>query len=176
MGYGSRAFLAGGLGFAVSFLVACGGGNGLLTSNQASSLNNQLGSVSSAVAAGQCGAATSAAQAFSNQVKNLPSTVSTTLVQNLAQGAGTVGDLAARDCQSSSSSSSTSSSTTSPTTTTTTTTSTTTSSPTTTTSSPTTTNPTTSSTATNPPPTGTSQTSSNGGTGLGGTGTGGNGR
>jgi len=46
MGNGSRAFLAGGLGFAVSFLVACGGGNGLLTSGQAGNLNSQLASIS----------------------------------------------------------------------------------------------------------------------------------
>ena len=49
MGYAPRALLAGGLGFAVSFLVACGGGSGLLSADQASSLNGQLDQVSSAV-------------------------------------------------------------------------------------------------------------------------------
>src|ERR1700749_2530094 len=111
MGIGSRATLAVSLGFAVSFVVACGGGNGLLSSNEARSLNAQRDSVSSAVSAGKCDAATSAARAFSNQVAALPAKVSTTLVQNLGQGAATVGALGAKDCQSSSSSSSTSSST-----------------------------------------------------------------
>ncbi len=174
MGYGSRAILAGGLGFAVSFVVACGSGNGLLTSDQANGLNNQLASVSSAVQAGRCGAASSAAVAFSNAVANLPRTVNTTLLQNLADGATTVGRLAPRDCQKASRTSSTSSSTTPTSTSTSTTTSTTTSSPTTTTSSSTTTSPT-STTATNPPPTSTSSTSSNGGAGIGGINTQGNG-
>ena len=35
MRFGSRAFLAGGLGFAVAFVVACGGSNGLLSGDQA---------------------------------------------------------------------------------------------------------------------------------------------
>jgi len=168
MGYGYRAFLAGGLGFAVSFVVACGGGNGLLTGDQASTLNNQLASVSSAVAAGQCGAATSAATAFSNEIENLPSTVNTTLVQDLARGATTVGDLAAKDCQNPHQSSSTSS--TSPTTTTS---STTTTPPTTTPTSSISSSTTSSSsgTATNPTSASTSSTTSNGGVGVGGTNT-----
>src|ERR1035441_9851797 len=84
MGYGSRAFLAGGLGFAVSFVVACGGGNGLLSGNQAADLSNQLNTLSSAVASFQCSGAQAAARSFSNSVANLPSTVNTTLAQNLS--------------------------------------------------------------------------------------------
>ncbi len=134
--HGARAFLAGSLGFAVAFVVACGGGTGLLTSNQANTLNNQLSSVSAAVSAHRCDQATAAAQRFSNVVAGLPNDVNTTLIQNLGQGAATVSALAARDC---SSTSSTSSSTTSSSTTTTTTSTpaTTTSSTTTTTKSPT---------------------------------------
>lgn len=172
MGHGSRAFLAGGLGFAVAFVVACGGQNGLLTGNQASNLNGALTSVSSAVAAGQCGAATSAATDFNNQVAALPRNVNTTLIQNLGQGAATLRDAAATDCQSSSSSSSSSTSKSSS------------SSSSSSTSSPTTTNPTSSTspsstsstpssssssgTATNSPGTSTN-TTSNGGAGIGGT-------
>jgi hypothetical protein len=166
MGIGSRAFLSGGLGFAVSFLVACGGGNGLLSANQASNLNGQLDSVSSAVNSGQCGAAATASQSFSNQVASLPSTINTTLVQNLGQAAATVSQLAAKDCQSATTSSSTSSSTpTASSTTTTTTTSTTTTAPTTPTSS-STSSTSTSTTVTNPTSTSSSSTS-NGGTGFG---------
>lgn len=173
MGIGSRATLAASLGFAVSFVVACGGGNGLLSSDQSSSLNAQLDSVSSAVAAGKCGAATSAARAFSNQVANLPPKVNTTLVQNLGQGAATVGELAAKDCQNSTTSSSTSTST--PTTTETVTTTTTATNPTTTTSSSTSTSTTTATNPTSPSTTPTNGGGGNGGAGFGGTGTGGNG-
>ncbi len=90
MRYRSRAFLAGILGFTVAFVVACGGGNGLLSANQASNLNGQLSSVSAAVAAGDCSAAAAAALQFSNQVGALPSGVNTTLIENLGQGAATI--------------------------------------------------------------------------------------
>ena len=63
MRYALRATIAGGLGFAVSFLVACGGGGGLLSGNQASSLNSQLDQVTSALDSGNCGAVTSATAA-----------------------------------------------------------------------------------------------------------------
>lgn len=152
--HGARAFLAGSLGFAVAFVVACGGGNGLLSSNQANTLNNQLSSVSAAVSAHKCGQAAAASQRFSNVVAGLPNDVNTTLIQNLGQGAATVSALAAHDCSSSSSSSSSSTSSS---------TSTTTSSPTTTTSSSTTTKQSQTTTATNPGGTG---TTSNGGAGL----------
>ena len=51
MGFGSRAFLAGGLGFAAAFAVACGSSNGLLSADQNNSLTSQLNSVSAAVSA-----------------------------------------------------------------------------------------------------------------------------
>src|ERR1700694_1988201 len=144
MGYAPRALLAGGLGFAVSFLVACGGGSGLLSTTQADTLNSQLDQVASAVSAGQCGAAANAVTTFSNAVINLPPSVSGTLTRNLEQAASTVAQLAAKDCQnpttsttSSSTSTSTSTSTTSTPTTTTTT-----STPTTTTTTSSTTSPT----------------------------------
>lgn len=177
MGYGSRAFLAGGLGFAVAFVVACGGQNGLLSGNQASNLDAQLNSISSAIDSGQCGAAANAAQSFGNQIAALPSNVNKTLVQNLGQGAATVSQLAARDCQSSSTSTSTSSSSTSSTSSTTTTPTTSTTSSSTSTSS----SPSSSTTATNSTGSGTTTTSNNGGAGIsltttgnGGTGAGGN--
>lgn len=171
MGLRSRAFLAGGLGFAAAFVVACGSSNGLLTADQSSTLSNRLDAVSAAVNSGNCSAATSAANAFNTVVGDLPPSVSTKLVQNLGDGAQTVKQLAAKDCTSASTSTSTSTSTSSTTTTqpTSTTTTTVTNTPTTNSS----TAPQTS-TATNPALPGTS-TTTNGGASLGGTGTSGNG-
>jgi hypothetical protein len=100
MHYAPQALLAGGLGFAVSFLVACGGGSGLLTADQANNLNSQLDQVSSALDAGQCDAAASAAAGLRNAVENLPASINSTLVSNLKQGASTVGDLATTECHS----------------------------------------------------------------------------
>jgi hypothetical protein len=120
MGYAPRALLAGGLGFAVSFLVACGGGSGLLSTNQADTLNSQLDQVASAVSAGQCGAAANALTTFSNAVINLPPSVSGTLTRNLEQGASTVAQLAAKDCQNTTTSTTSSSTSTSTSTSTTT--------------------------------------------------------
>ena len=63
MGFGSRAFLAGGLGFAAAFVVACGGSNGLLSADQSSTLSNRLDAVSAAVSSGNCAAARNASAA-----------------------------------------------------------------------------------------------------------------
>jgi hypothetical protein len=169
MGLRSRAFLAGGLGFAAAFVVACGGSNGLLTADESSTLSSRLDAVSAAVDSGNCSAATNAANAFNTAVGNLPSSVKTTLVQNLGDGAQTVRQLAAKDCASASKSSSTSSSSTTSTQPTSTTTTTVTNTPTTNSSTATQTG-----TATNGRPPGTS-TTTNGGASLGGTGTSGNG-
>ena len=78
MGFAPRALLAGGLGFAVAFLAACGGGSGLLSAGQANDLNNSLDQLSNAVGSGQCGAAADAVTTFSNAVVNLPPSVSST--------------------------------------------------------------------------------------------------
>src|SRR2546421_597261 len=108
MRFAPRALLAGGLGFAVAFLLACGGGAGLLTSGDSSNLNSQLDAVSSAVDAGHCGGAISAVAALSNNIANLPRSVSRALRANLEQGASTVSVLAQRDCSTSSTTGSTS--------------------------------------------------------------------
>jgi len=171
MGLRSRAFLAGGLGFAAAFVVACGGSNGLLTSGQANTLSTRLDALSAAVNSGNCSAANSAANAFNDAVGHLPPSVSTKLVQNLGDGAQTVKQLAAKDCSSTSSSTApTSTSSTTSTQPTSTTTTTVTNTPTTTHSS----TATQTGTATNGPAPGTS-TTTNGGASLGGTGTSGNG-
>ena len=49
MRYAPRAILACGLGFAVSFVVACGGGSGLLSGDQSNALSGQAEQISSAV-------------------------------------------------------------------------------------------------------------------------------
>jgi hypothetical protein len=169
-----RALLAGGLGFAVALLVACGGGDGLLGSNDASTLASQLDQVSAAVSDGHCGGAARGVAAFSQSVANLPVTVNQRLRRNLLQGASTVGVLAQRDCRTTTTPSTSSTSTATTTTSTSISTTTPTSTQTSTTSS-STTSPT--STATSSTQSSTSTTS--GGAGLGGSGGGaktGNGR
>jgi hypothetical protein len=170
MRYAPRALLAGGLGFAVSFLVACGGGAGLLSGGQSSTLNAALDKVASAVSARDCGAASSAAASLTNAVAGLPPTVNDTLTSNLDQGASTIAQLATRDCGATTR---TSTKTTPTSTTTSTTTTSTTTSSSTTSSTPTTpTIPTTTSTTTAPATTstapGTTSTGTSGGAGLGG--------
>lgn len=98
MRYASRAVLAGALGFAAAFVVACGGGSGLLSSNDASSLNNQLDSVSSALAGRNCGDVSSATSQLADEVVNLPSSINSTLRNNLTQGVSTIAQLARRQC------------------------------------------------------------------------------
>jgi len=96
----ARAVLAGGLGFAAALLVAaCGGGSGLLSSDQANTLNGQLNQLASAVGSHNCNAAQNASQSFATAVAGLPQTVNSTVRSNLTQGASTISDLAVRDCQ-----------------------------------------------------------------------------
>jgi hypothetical protein len=167
MRFVARALLAGGLGFAAALLVAaCGGGSGLLSGDQANTLNSQLDQINSAIGAHNCGAAASASQNFGNSVANLPQTVNTTLRANLSQGASTVSNLASKDC-------STNTTPTTPTATTATTATATTATTTQSTATTTTTHP-------NPPPTTTTTTStttstSSGGGGLSGGGNSGGG-
>jgi hypothetical protein len=172
MRYAPRAILAGGLGFAVSCVAACGGGAGLLSGDQSIALSGQGNEINSAVQSGDCGAAVNASAALNKDVQTLPVTVNPTLRSNLSQGAATIARLAARDCRQHQAATTTTpptttTATTTPTTTTTTTTPTTTTTSTTSTSTtPTTTTTTTATTPTNP---GTSlTTTTSGGVGLGG--------
>jgi Tfp pilus assembly protein PilE len=165
MRYAPRAILAGGLGFAASFVVACGGGSGLLSGDQSNALSNQADQIGAAVQSGNCGAALNASAVLGSDVETLPVTLNSTLRSNLTQGATTIAELARKDCRHhtvSTASTPTSSSSTTTTTSTSTSTSTSTTTPTTTTSTSTT-----SSTATTPPDTGSTSTTT-GGVGLGG--------
>jgi hypothetical protein len=167
MRYAPRAILAGGLGFAVSFVAACGGGAGLLSGDQSIALSGQGNEINSAVQSGDCGAAINASAALNKDVQSLPVTVNPTLRSNLSQGAVTIAQLAAKDCRQHQATTTTSPPTTTATSTPTTTTATTT--PTTTTTTSTTPTTTTSTTATTPTNPGTSPTTTTtGGAGLGG--------
>ena len=99
MRYAPRAILAGGLGFAVSCVAACGGGSGLLSGDQSIALSGQGNEINSAVQSGNCGAAINASAALNHDVQNLPVTVNPTLRSNLSQGALTIAQLAAKDCR-----------------------------------------------------------------------------
>ncbi|HEX4279269.1 MAG TPA: hypothetical protein VHZ27_00795 [Solirubrobacteraceae bacterium] len=168
MRYAPRAILAGGLGFAVSCVAACGGGAGLLSGDQSIALSGQGNEIASAVQSGNCGAAVNASAALGSDVQNLPVTVNPTLRRNLSQGASTIAKLAANDCrQHTATTTSTPTTTSSSSSTPSTSSSTTTSSSSTSTS--TTTTSTTPTTATTPTNTGTSSnTTTSGGVGLGG--------
>lgn len=174
MRYISRALLPGVLGFAVAVLVAaCGGSSGLLSANQATTLDNQLNTVAAAIDSGQCSAAANAAQGFDNSVSNL-SGVGAPLVNRLKQASSALASQAQTDCQSQQTASVPAKTTkTKPTTTPTNTTPT---SSTPTISTPTQTSPTTTPNTTSTSPatttTGTGTTNTSGGAGLGGTGTG----
>lgn len=97
MRYFPRALLAGGLGFASAVLVACGGGSGLLSAGQSSSLNRRLDAVNSAITRGHCTTAAAAAQGFDNAVANLTS-VNPTLTNNLKQASSALAQQAGPDC------------------------------------------------------------------------------
>lgn len=90
--------MAGALGLAAAGLVACGNTNGLLSSDQGSSLGDALSSVSAGVRDGNCARAQSAAARLKGQVSGLPSSVSPRLRANLEQAASTVGARAVVDC------------------------------------------------------------------------------
>ncbi len=162
MRYAPRAILAAGLGFAASFVVACGGSSGLLSGDQSDALSGQADQISSAVQSGNCGAAVNASAVLNSDVQTLPVTVNPTLRRNLTQGASTIAALAGKDCRQHTASTQTTATPSSTTTTSTSTsTSTTSTTPTTTTSTSTT-----STSATTPTDTG--STSTTGGVGLGG--------
>ena len=133
-------------------LGACGGSTGLLSSSEATSLNDQLDSVDAAVAAGDCPAAALASARLKAAAISLSPTVDSALRSNLSEGASTVAKLALTDCSASSTTTTTTPSTTSSTTTPTTSSSTSssTSTSTSTSSSTTTTTPTTTTTTTTP--------------------------
>jgi hypothetical protein len=99
MRYISRALLPGVLGFAVAVLVAaCGGSSGLLSADQATSLDNQLNTVAAAIDGGRCNAANNAAQGFDNSVSNLTG-IKSQLRANLKEASSALAAQALTDCR-----------------------------------------------------------------------------
>ena len=97
MRFANKAICAGGLGFAVLCLAACGGSGNLLSASQANQLNAQLDRASQALANHQCQQAADQISAFQSAVDGMNS-VDSTLVSNLDQGARTIAQLAQRQC------------------------------------------------------------------------------
>jgi hypothetical protein len=99
MGFAHRAFVAAGVGFAVSAIVGCGSSGGsLLTASQSNSLSEQLNRVTQALDDQRCSQARQYLADFRSNVDSLGG-VDSTLIANLDQGASTIQTLAARDCQ-----------------------------------------------------------------------------
>src|SRR5262249_46847413 len=90
MRYASRAALAGALGFAAAFVVACGGSSGLLSGNEASNLNGQLDSVSSALASKNCGDVSNATSQLADDLVHLPSSINSPVPIELSEGASSL--------------------------------------------------------------------------------------
>ena len=74
------------LGAATAFLVACGGSDGRIPANDASSLTSALNQISSDYRAGHCVAAQRAVAKAQNAVLALPDTVDARLRQRLQSG------------------------------------------------------------------------------------------
>jgi hypothetical protein len=148
-----RALVAGGLGFAVSLIAACGGGSRVLSADQANALSSQLNQLQAAVNRGDCTGIVNSLGQLSAEISNVPNA---TARANLTEGFDTLQSQAKADCPASTPH-------TTSTTTTTKTTTTTTSTPTITT--PTQTIPT--PTATTPPNTGTTTSPGPGSGGAG---------
>lgn len=103
MGFAHRAFVAAGVGFAVSALVGCGSSGGsLLSASQSNRLSEQLNRVTQALDAQHCSQASQYLADFRANVASLGG-INPTLIANLDQGASTIQTLAARDCQTSTS-------------------------------------------------------------------------
>ena len=100
MRQGLRALVAGGLGFAVSLLAACGSSTGLLSSSTADNLTSQLRQVSADIQNGDCAAAADELATVTQQIQQLPNSVSSTLRSNLNQGLTKAQELLAAQCRS----------------------------------------------------------------------------
>ena len=86
MRFANKALVAGGLGFAVSALVACGSsGGGLLSGTQAQKLNDQLDQVLAAVNDRSCSGVDAHIVTLTHVINSLPQ-VDPRLVSNLQQG------------------------------------------------------------------------------------------
>jgi len=98
MGFVHRAFVAAGVGFAVSAIAGCGSSGGtLLSQSQATTLSGELNQVQQALALGECSRAQSYLNDFDNRLNQFGG-VNSTLIANLNQGANTIASLTSTDC------------------------------------------------------------------------------
>ncbi len=97
MRYVPRALLAGAVGFAVALLAGCGSSGGLLSADQASTLNDQLNSVSSALSAHNCPAVATATANLTDSASSL-SGVDGNLSTTVAEVASSIASLAKQQC------------------------------------------------------------------------------
>jgi hypothetical protein len=93
-----RPLIAGLLGLAAAFLVACGDRNGLLSSSDANAIGRQLDSAQAALNSQSCARATAAANRAQQLIARLPARVDPRLRNRLNRGATRLVTLAARDC------------------------------------------------------------------------------
>ena len=98
MGFAHRAFVAAGVGFAVSVIAGCGSSGGrLLSASESNTLSEQLNRVTQALDSQQCSEAQQYLSQFQSTVANLGN-VNSTLISNLDQGASTIQSLASSQC------------------------------------------------------------------------------
>lgn len=99
MGFAHRAFVAVGVGFAVSAIVGCGSSGGRwLSASESNSLSEQLNRVTQALDGQRCAEARQYLADFQASVNRLGG-VNSTLIANLDQGASTIRSLASSQCQ-----------------------------------------------------------------------------
>jgi hypothetical protein len=94
-----RALVAGGLGFAVSLIAACGGGSRVLSAEQANALSSQLNQLQAAVNRGDCSGIVNSLGQLSAEIANVPNA---TARANLTEGFDTLQSQAKADCPASS--------------------------------------------------------------------------
>ena len=90
-----RALVAGGLGFAVSLIAACGGGSRVLSADQAGALSAQLTQLQNAVNNGDCTGVQTALSQLSAEISNV---ANDTARANLTEGYDTLQRQATSEC------------------------------------------------------------------------------
>ena len=91
-----RAFVAGGLGFAVSLIAACGGGSRVLSADQANTLRARLDQLQTAVNNGDCSSVRNGLSQLSVEISNVPNAAARS---NLTAGFETLQRQSSTECQ-----------------------------------------------------------------------------
>jgi hypothetical protein len=90
-----RAIVAGGLGFAVSLIAACGGGSSVLSADQASALSSRLDQLQAAVNSGDCSGVQTGLSQLASEISNVANSAARA---NLTEGFDTLQRQANREC------------------------------------------------------------------------------